>query len=141
MDNPPETPQRKHLTRDERSQIRTLYFEAKWTQKAIATHLGVSLGQVQYTYSQPCITPRRRTGRPAKLSESDVEKLITFIRSSKEARQMPWSDLPDAVGLDCSESAIRTALRKAGFRRYIARRKPHTEEAVRITRKASADEA
>jgi hypothetical protein len=43
---PSETLKRKHLSRDERLRIRTLYCDAKWIQKAIATHFGISEGQV-----------------------------------------------------------------------------------------------
>jgi hypothetical protein len=59
---PPETPKRKHFSRDERLRIRTLYCDAKWTQKVIATHFGISEEQVQYACKQEQPTPRRRSG-------------------------------------------------------------------------------
>jgi transposase len=131
---PPETPKRKHFSWDERLRIRTLYCDAKWTQKAIATHFGISEGQVQYACKQERPTPRRRSGRPVRLSASETEKLIAFICGSKEGRQTPWHELPAKLGLNCSEYAIRTALRNAGFKRHIARRKPYSDEKVRKAR-------
>lgn len=139
--SPPSTPKRRQLTRDERLTIRTLYFDAKWTQKAIATHLGVSENQVQYACQIEGATPRKRSGRPPLLTASEVELLIAFICSSKKARQMPWSALPAVMGFDCSEYAVRYALRKAGFRRYIARYKPPISESTRTERLAFASAA
>jgi transposase len=141
MDRPPETQKRKHLSLDERLRIRTLYFDAKWTQKAIATHFGISEGQVQYACKQERPTPRRRSGRPVRLTAAETEKLIAFVCGSKEGRQTPWNELPAKLGFRCSEYAIRTALRNAGFERHIARRKPYSDEKVKQARKDFCAEA
>lgn len=104
---PPVTPKRKHLTRDMRLRIRSLYFDSKWTQPAIAGYLKISENQVQYTCQPEGPTPRRRSGRPPLLSKPEVELLIEFVCSLKEARQLPWSALAAAVGLTCSEQMRR----------------------------------
>jgi len=42
---------------------------------------------------------------------------------------MLYKDIPTALDWSCSEYAIRYALTRAGFKRYVARRKqPITEE-------------
>ena len=47
---------------------------------------------------------------------------------------MAYWRLPQALGWDCSVDAIKGALRRAGFKRYIARRKPPITESTRQKR-------
>jgi len=51
---------------------------------------------------------------------------------------MPYSKIPLALGWDCSEYAIRYALRNAGFKRYVAYRKPPIIEKNRQLRLGNA---
>ncbi|UPL02942.1 hypothetical protein LCI18_013876 [Fusarium solani-melongenae] len=78
--NPPRTPSPQpsnraaNTSRDTRISIRTLR-SAGWTYQQIATHLRLSLRQVQHA-STTQATPRRPTGRPPLLTEAQVEELI-----------------------------------------------------------------
>jgi transposase len=60
------------------------------------------------------------------------------VTASKENRQTPWTDIPQILGWECGEKAIRTALKKEGYARRVARKKcPLTEES-RLARLAWA---
>ncbi|KAG9249358.1 uncharacterized protein F5Z01DRAFT_631838, partial [Emericellopsis atlantica] len=118
-----------NTSRDTRISIRTLR-SAGWTYQQIATHLHLTLRQVQHAATTQA-TPRRSTGRPPLLTEAQLEELIEFVCSSQRARRMAYWRLPQELGWDCSVYAIRNALRRAGFKRYVARRKPPIIEATR----------
>lgn len=125
-----------NTSRDTRVSIRTLR-SAGWTYQQIATHLHLTLRQVQHAATTQA-TPRRPSGRPPILTVAQVEELIEFVCSSRKARRMAYWRLPQELGWDCSVYAIRNALRRAGFKRYVARRKPPITEPTRLKRLAFA---
>lgn len=124
----------KHLTRDERLRIRTLHYEAGWSAIRIAQELNISYTQARYTIRALRPTPKKSSGRPLKLGPEQVDQLISFIRASRTNRRMPWYQLPAALGFDCSVEAVTTALRRAGFGRYVALKKPFISEENRQKR-------
>ncbi|KAF4416009.1 hypothetical protein FACUT_12931 [Fusarium acutatum] len=89
----------------------------------IASQLKITKRQAQWAIRAPSATPRRRSGRPSLPIVAQVDELITFVCSSKAARRMSYQRLPQALGWSCSWYAIRHALGRAGFKRYVARRK------------------
>jgi transposase len=91
-----ERPRRKHTTRDERRDIQVLR-EAGKTLQQISDQAGLSVNQVSYALQQPA-TPSKRSGRPSKLTEAQVNKLIEYIESSQIGRQTAWNELPEALG-------------------------------------------
>ncbi|KAM7190946.1 hypothetical protein V8F33_009179 [Rhypophila sp. PSN 637] len=71
----PQPPNRaSNTSRDARISIRTLR-SAGWTYQQIATHLRLTLRQVQHAATTQA-TPRRSSGRPPLLTEAQVEELI-----------------------------------------------------------------
>lgn len=63
------------------------------------------------------------------LNNPQRKRLIEWVTASKENRATSWAEIPRILGLDCSEYAIRTAFKREGYKRRIARRKcPLTEE-------------
>jgi transposase len=126
-------------TRDQRRDVQILYKNG-WKHKQIAAQLGLTENQVKYAFHQPA-TPQKRKGRPGKLTPIEVENLIQWICASKANRRCPWYDISIAAGLShVSYYAVRYALRKAGFRRRAARRKPPISEKNRIERLKFAEE-
>ncbi|KAM6514259.1 hypothetical protein FALCPG4_18906 [Fusarium falciforme] len=77
---PPRTPspqpsnRASNTSRDTRISIRTLR-SAGWTYQQIATHLRLTLRQVQHAATTQA-TPRRPSGRPPLLTQAQVEELI-----------------------------------------------------------------
>lgn len=127
------------LNRDERLQILTLR-SIGWSFDQIIEKTGATWRQVQYTCQTGQATPARRSGRPPLLTAAQIEELIAFICSSKEARRMAYRQLPSTLGWDVSEYAIRYALRQNGFARHPALRKPPISEKNRLLRLAIANE-
>jgi DDE superfamily endonuclease/Helix-turn-helix domain len=121
------------LSRDERLQIQTLR-NAGWSLNQIADHLGCTWSQAQYACATEKVTPCKRSGRPPLLTPSQIEELITFVCFSKATRRMPYHAIPLALHWDCSVYAIRYALKQAGFKRYVAYRKPPIIEKNRVIR-------
>ncbi|RPA78956.1 hypothetical protein BJ508DRAFT_200594, partial [Ascobolus immersus RN42] len=112
----------RHLSRDLRMQVHTLR-SIGWTHKEIANKLKCSVSQVQYTLTGP-VTPKKRKGRPGKLSEDRVDELVLFVTGSREGRRMTYLELSMYFSeWDVSDSAIRRALTKRGFRRRVALKK------------------
>jgi len=134
---PPSTPQRasKHLTRDQRVQVRTLRL-AKHTYSEISRLLNITQRQVQLAAQAEQHTPKKRTGRPSVLAEAQVDQLVEYVCSSRTARLQSYVILANGPFSHWNVSfyCIRHALRKRGFRRYVARAKPPLSEANKSRR-------
>jgi transposase len=124
--------QRQFTTRDDRLRVRTL-LEIGWSIRATARHLGLSKGQVAYASNKPP-TPQKRSGRPLVLDQNTIEQIIEWICASKAHRRSRWDQIPRKLGLDIGYYAVGYALRKAGFSRRLARRKPPISERNRQAR-------
>lgn len=137
---PPQTPKScRHcvpdLTRDERLQVKTLR-AAGFTLREIESLLKITPNQAQYAafHAHP-VTPRKKTGRPPLLTKEQADELEAFVCSSRQARQMSYLALSLVFKhWGVSEYAIRYALYKRGYRRYVARQKPPLSEANRKKR-------
>jgi transposase len=124
---------RSDSTRDQRRDVHALR-RAGNTHRQISEATGLSINQVQYALSKPP-TPSKRSGRPRKLTEAQVEELIEFVTASKYGRRLAWRKIPLALGWeDVGYYAIRSTLRSNGFKRYAAWRKPPISEVNRIKR-------
>jgi hypothetical protein len=126
--DPPSTPRPHHsyLSRDQRLQIQTLR-SIGWTYQQISDHYRwCTPRQVQLASSINHPTPKKRNGRPSTLSRDQVQELVVFVCSTRTNRLLSYQQL--AIGpfshWGVSEYAIRNALRKEGFKRYVARAKP-----------------
>lgn len=120
------------LSRDERFRCKVLH-DAGFTIDQIVEQTGATWRQVQYATTHTT-TPRRRSGRPPILTESQIEELIDFIRASRENRRMPYRKVAQLMDFGVSEHVIRTALESRGFHRRIAMRKPPISETNRQRR-------
>ena len=63
-------------------------------------------------------------GPPIKINERDLRHLIRAVTSSADGRRESYIKLAADIGIEASESTVRLALRKAGFRRCISCPKP-----------------
>jgi len=135
----PSTPKKRRLNRDQRLQIRAVR-QAGHTYEDIALQMRVTVRQVEYACHAERPTPKKRSGRPPKLTEWQTQVLIQFVISSKKARLMTYLQLAMYFAWGVTEYAIRSALRRAGFKRYIARAKPPLSNANKEARLAWAYE-
>jgi transposase len=121
---PPE-PARRQLTCDQRRDIRPMN-SLGYDHELIAAQLrpDVSLRQIQYTVETERATPRKRCGRPPKLSTAQVDALVAFVRRDSTTRRMTYQQLADALDFNVTADTIRFALRSRGYHRRVALRKP-----------------
>ena len=121
----PITPPRKRLTRDQRRDVQLLR-SIGWTYDAIATHLDVTKRAVRYAAKTQPTPQHNKAGRPPKLTEEQIDDLIAWISSSARNRRIPYYKVVKEFYPDNSISveALRYALKKRGYKRYIALRKP-----------------
>ncbi|EEA20407.1 transposable element tc1 transposase, putative [Talaromyces marneffei ATCC 18224] len=111
------------LNRDDRIRILTLR-EAGFTYLQIASQLHITHDQVQYTCQSQQATPKKARGRTPKLSEEDVDRVIDWISSSKRTRRMPYYKVIRELDLPIGATALARALKKRGYTRCKALRKP-----------------
>ena len=124
--DPPSTPPRKRLTRDQRRDV-LLMRSLKYTYEQIAVHLGISQRAVQYTCQKETATPQHaRTGRPPRLSKDEADRVEEYVTSTSKTRRMTYLQVAEAlwpegeVGVD----TVRNTLRRRGYARRVALRKP-----------------
>ena len=92
---PPSTPHHRYLSRDERLQVQTLHMVGH-SQAFISSVLGIIRRQVGYSIAAEQVTPKKRSGRPPKLTEAQVDELVHYVRQTRASRQMSYLAL--AVG-------------------------------------------
>ena len=110
----------KHLNRDQRRDI-LLLRSIGHTYTSIHRHLGHSIGQIQTACrNAEHPTPKKRKGRPGKLSFEQIDRLESYLCSSKDTRRMPYKALAEACELNATEDTIRRALKKRGYSRRVA---------------------
>ena len=114
----------KNTTRDQRLQAQTLYYTAGWTEAQIALQLNINPTQVQYAIAHRPTPQKQRTGAKLRFDTPQRKAIVNWVTSSKATRAIPWCDIPSILHLQCGEKAIRHALRKEGYVRGTARRKP-----------------
>jgi hypothetical protein len=139
----PPKPKIRRLTRDQRRDI-LLIRDLGLTYEKIAEQLSqryqtqITLRSVQYTCNTQKGTPKKAPGRAPTLSKDEIKNLKAFVRSSRERRRMIFQQLGErfSVGKDY----IKLTLRKLGYSRRVALRKPPISEKNRVLRLAWARE-
>lgn len=111
------------LNRDNRIRVLALR-DAGLTYQQIASQLQMTHRQVQYTCQSNQATPKKAHGQRPKLSEEDIDNIIEFISSSKRARSMPYYKVIEELELPVGTTALSRALKKRGYTRCKALRKP-----------------
>jgi hypothetical protein len=138
----PRAPHHRYLSRDERLRAQTLH-DAGWKLHEIQRKLGISWNQVQYACSHQ-LTPQKRSGRPPVLEEEQVDEIELFVVSSKTNRLISYHRLSTVfqpiMSHLASAGAIRGALERRGYKRYVARQKPPLSAKNRQLRKQFAEE-
>lgn len=125
------------LSRDDRIRILTLR-DAGFTYQQISSQLGFTYRQVQYTCQNEQSTPRKPPGQRPKLSEEDMDNIITFISSSQRTRRLSYKRVIEELNLPCGETALARALKKRGYSRCKALRKPPLSDDTKRVRLAWA---
>ena len=123
----PKQPRRQRhteLTRDDRLKIQTLYFDAELTRDQICLQLDITYSQVCDTIRHRLTPQKHKCGTKPFLNSPQRKRLIEWVTSSRENREVLWAAIPDIFGWECGEKAIRKAFKKEGFIQTISRKKP-----------------
>ncbi|KAL1966992.1 hypothetical protein VTN77DRAFT_3736 [Rasamsonia byssochlamydoides] len=125
--DPPEpaksTTQKQWTTRDERIRIH-LMRDLGYTYKQIASYIGLSIRQVQYACSIKDPAPKKPPGRRSQLSEAQLDAVEAFLRASEENRRMSYKKIIEALNLGVKGGCLALALKRRGYSRGTALRKP-----------------
>lgn len=141
MDRRPKDIHTKHLTEQDRIRIRTLYTDASLGPTAIARQTGFTVGQVKHAIRAKSAAVGARSGRPRELNTHQETLLVEYVTSSKIGRRATFLQLSITLFNACfGVYAIRSTLRRLGFYRRVARKKPPISEASRQQRLSWAQE-
>lgn len=108
----------------QRLYIQDLRFKCKWTLQKIAQHQGVSVSTV-WRICRPGnpATPKKKKGRPIKLSSPIRCSLIQHATLNAENRRKPLRQIAYECGIKAGDEALRKAFHLEGYGRRIARKK------------------
>jgi len=67
---------------------------------------------------------KHRTGRPPKLTKHDTRRILAIATNNWEGRKLSYHQLAKEAGVTASGKTVKRALRKRGYRRCRACRKP-----------------
>lgn len=125
----------KHLKEDERQRVRTLHFDAKLTNSEIQKITGYTENQIRTAISASSAKVAPRSGRPLLLTPEQQEELIEYVTASKAGCRASFLQLSLTLfNAEYGAYVIRYTLRRLGFKRYVARKKPPITEANRVKR-------
>ena len=127
MDKPPQTP-KKETTRDQRLQIQIYRESGQYTYLDIAKRLHITPRQVQYACFHRITPQKHHSGCKPVLNEFQINEIITYISQSKKHRRMTLLEVSTILEYHVGPGAIEHALKKYGYHRRIARRKPPISE-------------
>jgi len=133
----PSTPKRRYLDRDTRLKILTLH-DLGWKYQSIVTQLNVTLRQIGLVVKAGHPTPSKRPGKRPLFDTPKRQDIVGYVCRNKVTRRMTYAQLADVF--ECTIDRIRLALRKEGYSRRVARKKPPISEATRQVRLAWAYE-
>jgi transposase len=135
----PPWPDYTHLRRDQRLQVKTLH-SAGYSQREISKKLDIGRMKVRKAIYGPTTPQHKRSGRHTTINGDEKRRIIDWVCSSKQSRRASWEQIAAQLDMPDRTYAIRNILRKEGFARRIARRKPPCSEPNRQSRLAWAQE-
>lgn len=128
----------RQITSDEKKMIRNLYYEGNLTRREILERfkekeMDITRAQIDRAIrSDDGDTHWEARGRHPILTGEQVQRLIDYISSSKIGCRASWAQLAlisfVTIGIEVGLYCIRSILRRAGYKRYVARRKPPISE-------------
>ncbi|KAM3512473.1 hypothetical protein MY11210_003890 [Beauveria gryllotalpidicola] len=106
----------KHVTRDDRARIRTLYYDAGFSQSRIASITGLTINQVKRSVAAKDAEIQPRSGRPPVMLAEDVDLMIEYIKGSKKGRQATFATISEELFKGrYGKYAVRSTLRRLGY--------------------------
>jgi hypothetical protein len=69
----------KHLSKEDRQRVRTLYFEARLSRREIELSTGFSRNQIEHAFRAPTANILPRFGRPTAMSFEQEQQLVSLV--------------------------------------------------------------
>lgn len=136
----------RQLSIEDRRTIRTLYYDGGLPPNEIRSRLQnrYTNDQIRYSIRADQDAPRfSDRGRDSYLTDEQTQRLVNYVIGSKIGRRASWLELSlfsiSIIGIQVGFYCIRSTLRRLGFKRYIARRKPPLNDRQRALRLAWAE--
>lgn len=116
-----------HTTEADRLRIRTLHLDASFSYADIEGRTEYTISQIRTAVKSSTIA--KRSGRPPSLSQEQKTELVEFISASQRNRRLTFAQLAEILfNGEFGTYAIRYTLRRMGYSRYVAYRKPPISE-------------
>jgi ribosome-binding protein aMBF1 (putative translation factor) len=125
-DTMPKTPKRR-LSYKERVQIHTLYFDAGWKQKDIATKLQIPARTVSDCIASP-LTPTKQKGRAPILNTPLRHLLVQHATENSYQRRKTREQITHELGISVCRRTLIKAFKKELYHRRKATKKPFLTE-------------
>ncbi|PVH91873.1 hypothetical protein DM02DRAFT_311549 [Periconia macrospinosa] len=114
---------RRRLSRDERLQIHTLYYQAGWQCPDIARQLGVNIRTVERCV-KGLVSPYRPRGRKGVIDTPTKARLIVHATANAEQRRKPWTQIAAELGVKADPRTIYKVFESERYYRRVATEKP-----------------
>jgi transposase len=137
MANRPSTPNR-HLDRTER--VLCFRWRAEGLkQKEIAQRLRRPQTTISSCLASNRLTPTKPKGRPVRIDDTTVHRLILHATLNAENRRKPWREIAWELGLlKVTDATLKAVFEKLGYRRAKAVKKPIINDTTSAARLAWA---
>lgn len=80
---------------------------------------------MQYACQATELIPKKACGATPKLTEAHLDEIIEWISSSERTRRLPYHKVIEELDLDVAPITLVHALKKRGYHRCKALRKPY----------------
>lgn len=131
----------RQLTSEDKKRIRTLAADGKLSRTEIYHRCEKRFTPSQIRYAlraEDDDTHFEGRGRPPLLSDEQTNRLLAYITGSKIGRRATWARISllsiAILGIQIGYYCVRSTLRRLGYKRYVARRKPPITEKTRKAR-------
>lgn len=127
-----------HHDTPKRCRVRDAFNDHHWSKSKISREFDIPRQTVQriLRYDQSPRRNKKRTGRPQKITDRDLRRLLILIRKNYEHRRLPYAQLAKECGLGCSGTTVRRALAGIGYYKCKACPKPFITESQRLKRRS-----
>ena len=139
---PPPQQREEHAT-PRRVRVLSAYQDHHWSKRRISREFNIphtTVLRILKSESPRRTRPSARTGRPRKISERELRRVIRHIRRSYNNRKLPYAQVARECGLNCSGQTVRRALARVGYHKCKACPKPFINKKQRKQRLAWARE-
>lgn len=130
----PEVRRRQRVSYKDRVKVHALRHEAGLTTAQITAKINMPESTIKDILRGPTTPTKPAKYAPRVVTSPARNRLISFVESSALARRMTYGQLKHHLGLDWSDSTVKTTLYKEGYKRFKARPQPFLNQKTKDLR-------